>query len=581
MEISVLEKIPEEPEITLAWNNLVFGMERPEVFFTQQWALAASRAFSDSLCPLTFLAYECGELVGVAAMATGSPGIACFLAASTADYCDIVSGPEIRGSLLTAILEELDKRSLRNLILANVPSESHTLRVIESVGKSRHLHIHQRPGYECGIVSLADEGQRQAVLRSLVRKEREKRALRKLGQSGSIRVSHLAGEQAELALQSIFVAQVSRFLATGRLSPLLRQPRRTFLTELGSLLSAAGWLKVSQLEVNGNPVAWNYGFRFADSWFWYLPTFQIQYADRSPGSCLLRLLTEEACADPAVKRLDLGLGDEAYKERFSNAITSTRYVELSGKLSRHLGTIGRNWLAASAGRFPAMDERLRRGRDSIRNLQGGIGKTGLAATAMHVVRRATKSLRSKDEIGFFEAPQMKTQENESNTLRPLTWDHVAFAAMNSADDEQTLKYLVRCAQRLKQGQENGYCLEESRKGTGVHFLWVHPYNGFHLSEIDSTLESSDPNAAMIFDCWTPAAYRGHGNYAKAIRLLAARLQKEQRQVWIFSAARNESSIRGILKAGFIQRFSIVRSRTLRYSTLSRREVKPYQQGINE
>jgi len=62
VKVTVLEKIPEDPEIILAWNNLVFRMERPEVFFTHQWALAASRAFSDSLCPLTFLVHESGRL---------------------------------------------------------------------------------------------------------------------------------------------------------------------------------------------------------------------------------------------------------------------------------------------------------------------------------------------------------------------------------------------------------------------------------------------------------------------------------------------------------------------------------------
>ena len=51
MNVAVLEKIPEDPEITLAWNNLVLQMERPEVFFTQQWALAASRAFSKKPLP--------------------------------------------------------------------------------------------------------------------------------------------------------------------------------------------------------------------------------------------------------------------------------------------------------------------------------------------------------------------------------------------------------------------------------------------------------------------------------------------------------------------------------------------------
>src|ERR1019366_10662723 len=92
-------------------------------------------------------------------------------------------------------------------------------------------------------------------------KKLEKRGLKKLVQLGPIRLTHLSTEQLETGLESIFAAQISRFLATNRLSPLIRPPRRFFLMELGRLLSSAGWLKVSQLEVNGRPVAWNYGFR--------------------------------------------------------------------------------------------------------------------------------------------------------------------------------------------------------------------------------------------------------------------------------------------------------------------------------
>ncbi|MGO9516749.1 MAG: GNAT family N-acetyltransferase [Candidatus Korobacteraceae bacterium] len=571
MKITVLDKISEDPEIILDWNKLAFRMERPEVFFTYQWALAANRAFSDVARPLILLAYESGRLAGVAAMATmpASPDTTFFLTASTADYCDIVSEPETREATLAAMLQEIGNVGIRNLILANVPAESQTLRVIKAVAGSHRFHLYQRAANDCGIIFLGDKEQRQSLLKTVTRKEREKRALRKLGQLGPIRVSHLNGEQAEIALQSIFTAQISRFLATHRLSPLIQNQRRVFLTELGRLLAPAGWLKVSQLEVNGEPIAWNYGFRFADSWFWYLPTFSIQYEESSPGSCLLRLLTEEACADPLVKRLDLGLGDEAYKERFSNGVSSTRYVQLSRSLSRRTANAGRHWLVASAGRFPAVEKKIRVGRRFVNGLHSRLSKAGVVVTAKCALARAKRSVVSEDEIAFFEAPKITIAEDESRTLSPLGWENIAVASMNNANDDQTLGYLLRCAQRLKTRRSNGYYLHESETPPS-HFLWVDSYDGFHLSEINSTLESSDPNAVMIFDCWTPAAQRGYGNYATAIRLAAADQQKRQQHVWIFSAAKNESSLRGIIKAGFAYRFSMVRKRMLGCTSLSRR-----------
>jgi CelD/BcsL family acetyltransferase involved in cellulose biosynthesis len=570
VKVTVLEEIPEDPESILAWNNLVFQMERPEVFFTHQWALAASRAFSDSLCPLTFLVHESGRLTGVAAMATNreSPDTAFFLTASTADYCDIVSEPETRGAVLATVLEEITKLNVRNLVFANVPAESHTLRAIAPLARSYRLHLHERPAYDCGIIILGGEEQRQAVLQSVLRKKTEKRALKKLDQLGPVRLAHLNAEQLETGLESIFAAQTSRFLATNRLSPLIRPQRRFFLSELARLLSSAGWLRVSQLEVNGRPIAWNYGFRFFDCWFWYLPTFLIQYKESSPGLCLLRLMTEEACADPSVERLDLGLGDETYKERFSNAISSTRHMQLSRSMTRHLVNISRHWLVASSARFPVMEKQLRVGRDLVRRIQSRIRKTGMVATAIHALTSAKRRVISKDEVLFFEAPRMDS-ENESLTLRPLGWEEIASAALNNADDEPTLEYLVQCAQRLRQGRVTGYFLP-GRGAQPSHFLWVDLYDGFHLSELNSRLESNDPNAVMIFGCWTPAAQRGRGSYATAIRLAAAYFQKQQRHVWIFSAAKNESSVRGILKAGFTYRFSLVRSRRLWHTALSRR-----------
>jgi hypothetical protein len=100
-------------------------------------------------------------------------------------------------------------------------------------------------------------------------------------------------------------------------------------------------------------------------------------------------------------------------------------------------------------------------------------------------------------------------------------------------------------------------------------LWIAEYDGFHLSEIGHSLEPSFPNAAMIFDCWTPKGERGRGHYSAAIRRAAANLRQEGKTAWIFSGAKNASSLRGILNAGFEYRFSLLRRRRFGQSTVTR------------
>ena len=62
-----------------------------------------------------------------------------------------------------------------------------------------------------------------------------------------------------------------------------------------------------------------------------------------PGFCLLSKMVEHACENPKLDLLDLGLGDEGYKERFATGyrqtlhatITNSRVVRLRERVRYH------------------------------------------------------------------------------------------------------------------------------------------------------------------------------------------------------------------------------------------------------
>jgi len=574
VRVTVLKEIPEDPDLSKAWNTLVVAMENPEVFFTYQWALAASRGFQTRLSPLLFLMYDSDQLAGVVALAIdpNAPRAAFFLTSSTADYCDIVSTPANREAVLLALLQEIQSLGLSDLVLANVPSNSATLKELPSVAGSRHFYLTSRPAYNCGVVQLGGEEQRETLLRTLATRGKERRALKKLSTLGSVKVIHLTEpEQIGVSLESIVSAQISRFLASNRVSPLVGPERRAFLRQLSDLLSHSGWLKISQLEIDGRPVAWNYGFRFAGSWFWYLPTFQMEYEHLSPGSCLLRLMVEEGARDASLRRLDLGLGDEPYKQRFANNTRETRYVHLSRGFQRHVSSLARQMLTNSANHFPQFGNKLREARAFYQVVASRIQETGVVATARYSLQRALRPVASQDEVLLFEAPELQRSENQAVQLLPLTRDHLVEASIGNAGDSRTLRYLMRCANRLAKPGTSGFLLQDET-GRPIHFLWIDSYDGFSLAEIGHDIEPSCPGAAMIFDCWTPVSDRGRGHYAVAIRQAAANLRRENRTAWMFSGASNASSLRGILKAGFAYRFSFVRRSRLGRAIITRHDT---------
>lgn len=571
MQVIVLKEIPEDPDLSEAWNTLVLAMENPEVFFTYQWALAAGRGFQNRLSPLLFLMYDSGQLTGVVALAVdpNAPRAAFFLTSSTADYCDVVSTPATRKAVLLALLQEIKNLGLSDLVLANVPANSATLKELPDVAGSNHFYLTSRTAYSCGVVQLEGVEQRESLLRTLATRSREKRALKKLSTLGAVKVVHLTEpEQIGESLESIVSAQISRFLASNRVSPLVGPERRTFLRQLSDLLSHSGWLKISQLEIDGQPVAWNYGFRFGGSWFWYLPTFQMEYEHVSPGSCLLRLMVEEGARDASLRWLDLGLGDEPYKERFANKTRETRYVRLSRGFPRHVASLVRQQVTSAAARFPEFGDGLRETRDLFQTAANRVRETGVVATARYSIQKAVKPIASRDEVLLFEAPELQPSDDQAVQLHPLTREHLVEASISNAGDAHTLRYLMRCARRLTEPGASGFLLQDET-GRPIHFLWITSYDGFHLEEIGHNLEPISSTAAMIFDCWTPVANRGRGYYAAAIRRAAANLGRENRAAWIFSAAKNVSSLRGILKAGFVFRFSLVRRYRLGRSTMTR------------
>ena len=114
------------------------------------------------------------------------------------------------------------------------------------------------------------------------------------------------------------------------------------------------------------------------------------------------------------------------------------------------------------------------------------------------------------------------------------------------------------------------CETETRKGLALvdangallHFAWVTAFDGFFLSELNAKVDAPSADCVMIFDCWTPVSARGHGYYGQTVSLIAKRMRDRGKNPWIFSAASNLASVRGLEKAGFQRRYSLVRQRIL-------------------
>ncbi len=350
-------------------------MERPEVFYTYEWSLAVQRAYQQALHPMVFLAYdESQSLCGIAPLAIDRNRHASFLCATTGDYCDFLSLPDLKSDFIDAVLAELRKQNITDVTLTNLPSDSSTVAALRSASGQNRYHLFARTAYICARVSLSQLERKPGENKLLLPgKKMVRRSINAMGTEGAVRLDHARSwESIGPILPQFAETHVARFRVTGRESNLASPERRMFLEELAKLLSGQGWVVLTRMMSGDKTLAWNYGFQFHGTWFWYQPTFESSLEKYSPGFCLLSKLIEEAADNPDLSLVDLGLGAEEYKERFANQSRETLYVTLRVSSARHLREILRYRAAEAIKASPWLEARTRSVFAGLRRASGSL-----------------------------------------------------------------------------------------------------------------------------------------------------------------------------------------------------------------
>jgi CelD/BcsL family acetyltransferase involved in cellulose biosynthesis len=583
LRLILLREIPEDANLRQQWNELVARTDQPQVFYAWEWALAVQRAYCPPLRPLLFLAYDEREsLCGVAALAADP---ACnkvsFLCATTGDYCDFLALPEYKSAFVSEVLAELRKQGVGEVTLTNLPADSDTVTALRLASAENGYYRFARTAYVCTQIAL-DRLRRQPDDKPLAPGQKRIRRLAKaMAHDGPVRFDHSRSWDSVAPILPQFIqAHVARFLATGRISNLADSRRRVFLAGLAELLTTAHWMVLSRLILGERVVAWHYGFQFHDTWFWYQPTFDSNLEKYWPGFCLLTQVIQEATENLGLTKVDLGLGSEPYKAKFSNQTRETLYVALNASAIQHCRRALHYHAAEIVKASPRAEAAARTIRERWRRVRQHIRRQGAAVTLFWLMRRFRDLFWSASEVFFYEWQGSVRVAAESLRFQTLSLNDLASATLQYASDEASLNYLLRAAAHLREGNAEGYGLAD-QGGVFVHFAWVTAFDGFRLSELNAKVEAPSPDCVMLFDCWTPPAARGHGYYGQTVALVADRMRKNGKKPWIFSAASNVASMRGLEKAGFQLRYSLVRQRVMGWQRVKTKNMAPLKKPAAE
>lgn len=356
-EIRVVRVWSELEPHRAAWNELARRSAGASVFQTFEWHDAWWAAFgAQAGTPCVALLFEGYRLAAIAPLhryRRGRRDVVGFIgnSNSASDYCDFITD---RAELVGPLLDELLSRSDWDVLdLGNVPAESPSLRAASEWARTRGRALIEAPQFAAPTRILGDVEADRACLN----KKSLKRHFNGFAKSGNLRFHHSTdAAEIEARLDDFFRQHVERWALTGRDSQFAHEAQRDFYRRLVPALLANDWLRFAIVALDDRPIAYHFGFEYANRFIWYKPTFEAALVKKSPGEVLLRFLLEDAM-DRGLAEFDFTVGDEDFKYRFANLVRDTRRLRVYRRARSQRADRVDAWLRRRARRLV---DRLRR-----------------------------------------------------------------------------------------------------------------------------------------------------------------------------------------------------------------------------
>ena len=319
MEITVEQALGSLFDHGAEWDQLLAISPANTIFLTSGWLRAWAETYGQGANLLIPQIRHNGKLIGAAAFQQRN-GIIKFAGAGPSDYMDLVLSSSLDHSTASSIIEALllaaqnAATRFRFFWLERVPLENGTLAWLRAAG-SRY--------YATSIGSVFAPSMDMWAAAEKLKKKSLRRHERAFEREGKVQTDTFTHAHEILPrLDEFFDQHLRRWQDTPDPSLFKQETSRAFYRALTRNLDQTGWLRFTNVRLNGHLAAAHFGFFYAGRFIWYKPTYEPTLAKHSPGEVLLKRLIERAQTDNASK-LDFTIGEEAFKYRFA---TKTREV---------------------------------------------------------------------------------------------------------------------------------------------------------------------------------------------------------------------------------------------------------------
>ncbi len=275
-------------------------------FVLPPWVRAWRHTLGTEAEPWILSVRKGGRLAGVAVLARGGARARFLGSPDVCDYFDLAAAPGHEAEVVRAVVEHARARGVSGLDLGPVREDSVLARAAGGMGGFRIVP-------DGATVEMPLPAGWDAYLDRLGRKERHevRRKIRRVERSGAVRRYTAGPAEADRALNVFLdLFRRSRPDKAAFLTPL----REAFFRALVRETAAAGWLRLSVVELGGRPAAAVLSFQYGGVRYLYNNGFDPEFRDLSIGIVSKVWDIRDAIAEGAA-RYEFLKGTETYKFR--------------------------------------------------------------------------------------------------------------------------------------------------------------------------------------------------------------------------------------------------------------------------
>jgi CelD/BcsL family acetyltransferase involved in cellulose biosynthesis len=325
MELKVIDNIQDFEKLIPAWNQIYSELPLLTPFSASDWNFTWWKYYGKGKQLFILTIYQDNQLCGIVPLyiqQKKGAKIIKLLGSGHSDYLDFLLLPELEKECLAFIYDYLFKQKNWDILdLIDIPEISILIQDSTMLLSPLSTKVSILPGFICPYLQW--EGSYDEFLKSKSSNFRYdlKRKLKRAQQLGEVSFRIIENNMNDsISFAKIADIYEKRWAKKATISAIRSDSGQKLLLETK--------IKIPVMTIKNEPIAFCLGFIEHNKFYYYIPSFDPEFINISPGQLLIAFIVENF-HNLGITELDFMKGEEPYKFKWSTSVRTTHRLLIS------------------------------------------------------------------------------------------------------------------------------------------------------------------------------------------------------------------------------------------------------------